>query len=85
MKRLLHLLFASSCAALSLAALPTQAQTFPSKPISLIVPWPAGGGSDTLMRLIAESMSKSLPQPVIVVNKPGAGGQIGLRGLQRGA
>ncbi len=79
MKRLLHLLFASSCAALSLAALPTQAQTFPSKPISLIVPWPAGGGSDTLMRLIAESMSKSLPQPVIVVNKPGAGGQIGLR------
>ena len=55
------------------------AETFPSKPVTLIVPWPAGGGSDTIMRLIAEPMSKALGQPVVVVNKPGAGGQIGLR------
>jgi tripartite-type tricarboxylate transporter receptor subunit TctC len=55
------------------------AETFPSKPVTLIVPWPAGGGSDTIMRMIAEPMSKSLGQPVVVVNKPGAGGQIGLR------
>jgi len=77
MKRLIHLLFAF-CVALTFAA-PAQAQTFPSKPVSLIVPWPPGGGSDILMRLIAESMSKTLGQPVVVVNKPGAGGQIGLR------
>jgi tripartite-type tricarboxylate transporter receptor subunit TctC len=55
------------------------AEDFPSKPITLIVPWPAGGGSDTIMRIIAEPFSKALGQPVVVVNKPGAGGQIGLR------
>jgi tripartite-type tricarboxylate transporter receptor subunit TctC len=43
------------------------------------VPWPAGGGSDTIMRMMAEPMSKALGQPIVVVNKPGAGGQIGLR------
>jgi len=55
------------------------AQTFPSKPITLIVPWPPGGGSDTVMRLMAEPMGKAIGQTVVVVNKPGAGGQIGLR------
>lgn len=55
------------------------ADEFPSKPVTMIVPWPAGGGSDTIMRLIAEPFAKALGQPVVVVNKPGAGGQIGLR------
>lgn len=64
---------------LAMSCLNAAAETFPSRPISLIVPWPAGGGSDTIMRMIAEPMSKSLGQPVVVVNRPGAGGQIGLR------
>ena len=79
MKRLLHWIAAAACLLSPFAVVPAQAQAYPSKPISLIVPWPAGGGSDTLMRFLAESMTKQLGQPVVVVNKPGAGGQIGLR------
>lgn len=69
----------TACTLLAITSLHAHADTFPSQPVTLIVPWPAGGGSDTIMRTIAEPMSKSLGQPVIVVNKPGAGGQIGLR------
>ena len=56
-----------------------EAQAFPSKPVTLVVPWPAGGGSDILMRLLADASTKTLGQPIVVVNKPGAGGQTGLR------
>lgn len=55
------------------------AQTFPSQPIQLIVPWPPGGGSDTAMRMTADAASKRMGQPVVVVNKPGAGGTVGIR------
>lgn len=54
-------------------------QPFPSQPISLIVPWPPGGGSDIAMRLVADAASRRLGVPVVVVNKPGAGGTIGLK------
>ena len=47
---------------------------YPDRPITLIVPWSAGGGSDTSMRMLAEQLSKDMPVPVVVVNKPGAGG-----------
>ena len=57
----------------------SQAQTFPSEPITLIVAWPAGGGSDISMRLIADALSKQIGVPVVVLNKPGAGGAIGHR------
>ena len=50
---------------------------FPSRPITLIAPWPAGGSSDGVIRAFANSASKALGVPVIVENKPGAGGQIG--------
>src|SRR5688500_19300964 len=56
-----------------------QAQAFPSQPIQLVVPWPAGGGSDTAMRMTAEASSKRMGQPVVVVNKPGAGGTVGIK------
>jgi tripartite-type tricarboxylate transporter receptor subunit TctC len=56
-----------------------QAQTFPSEPITLIVAWPAGGGSDISMRLLADALSKRIGVPVVVLNKPGAGGAIGHR------
>ncbi len=53
------------------------AQTYPSKPITMIVPWPAGGSSDIAMRAIADAMSKILGQPMVVDNKPGASGTLG--------
>jgi tripartite-type tricarboxylate transporter receptor subunit TctC len=62
-----------------LATVPTlaQAQAFPSKPITLIVPWPAGGSTDRHHRALAEIASKHLGQNIIVENKPGAGGTLG--------
>jgi len=54
---------------------------FPTKPIRLIVPSPAGGEPDTLARLVAQQMSADLGQPVIVENKAGAGGLIGIAAL----
>jgi len=62
--------------ALALVATPwTPAQErFPSREITLIVPWPAGGGSDISMRLLADQASKEFGAPVVVVNKPGAAG-----------
>lgn len=57
-----------------------QAQdAFPTKPVTLIVPWAAGGGSDISMRLLAEAASPHLGQPIVVVNRPGAGGAEGTR------
>jgi tripartite-type tricarboxylate transporter receptor subunit TctC len=50
---------------------------FPNKPITLIVPWPAGGSSDLTIRAIAEAASKHLGQPIIVDNKAGASGTLG--------
>jgi tripartite-type tricarboxylate transporter receptor subunit TctC len=54
-----------------------QAQSYPSKPITLVVPYPAGGANDMLGRLIGQKLSEGLGQPVIIDNKPGAGTLIG--------
>ena len=56
---------------------PAAAQAFPSKPIKLIVPLAAGGTGDTLARTVGEEMAKELGQPVVIENKPGAGGLVG--------
>lgn len=69
------LLAAAFCAAA--LPLPALAQTYPSKPVELVVPYPAGGGTDVLARAFALAAVKHLPQPLIVVNKPGAAGAIG--------
>jgi tripartite-type tricarboxylate transporter receptor subunit TctC len=53
------------------------AQSYPDKPITLIVPWPAGGSSDIAMRTIAEAAAKHLGQPIVIDNKPGAAGTLG--------
>jgi tripartite-type tricarboxylate transporter receptor subunit TctC len=53
------------------------AQSYPSKPIRFVVPYPAGGPLDTVARLLGQKVSESVKQPVIVDNKPGAGGNIG--------
>jgi len=76
---------ALSVAAVALLALGStgsaHAEKYPSKTIQLIVPWSAGGGSDTAMRLVAEAAGKRMGVSVIVVNKPGAGGALGTRAM----
>ncbi|MDF2997386.1 MAG: hypothetical protein K0R27_3023 [Xanthobacteraceae bacterium] len=67
----------AAIAALALAALPlgsANAQTYPSRPITMVVPFAAGGPTDTVARLMAESMSRTLGQQVVVENIGGAGG-----------
>ncbi|MGQ0509344.1 MAG: tripartite tricarboxylate transporter substrate binding protein [Betaproteobacteria bacterium] len=61
------------------------AQTFPAKPITLIVPWPAGGSTDTHLRSFAQVAAKYVGQTIIVENKPGAGGMLGPAGMARSA
>jgi tripartite-type tricarboxylate transporter receptor subunit TctC len=60
----------------------TQAQTFPAKPIKLVIAFPAGGPTDVTMRVLADNASKILGQAVIIENKPGAGGTLPAQGLQ---
>ena len=73
MKRILRL---AGIAALAFAA-NAFAQPFPSKPITLICPWPAGGGTDIHLRTLAEIASKRLGQQVLVENRPGNAGMLG--------
>ena len=62
----------------ALMALPTWAQSWPARPLRWVVPFPPGGTTDVVTRLIATEMSRSLGQPVVVENKPGAGTVIGV-------
>ena len=69
-------LFLASAASMAVAPL-AQAQTWPAKPIRIIVPFLAGQATDILARLMADQLTKALGQQVIAENRPGAGGQIG--------
>ena len=64
-------------AALFALAAGAAAQPFPTKPVTLVCPWPAGGSTDITMRALAEATAKYLGQQVIIENKPGAGGTLG--------
>ena len=66
-----------AAAALALTTLSAGAQTYPAKPISVIVPFAAGGPTDTVARLVAEAMTRDLGQQVLVENVGGAGGTLG--------
>ena len=61
------------------------AQVWPSRPISMIAPYPAGGGVDTVARLLADQLGPRLGQSITVDNKPGAGATIGATALARSA
>jgi tripartite-type tricarboxylate transporter receptor subunit TctC len=72
-----HLTIACATALLSAALSgPVAAEDFPTKPINIIIGFGAGGGTDAVVRAVAEPMSKSLGQPILVINKPGAGGGV---------
>ena len=70
MRRLLFILLA--CIAVA-----AQAQPYPSKPIRLVIPWPAGGPSDILGRAFGDRLAKVLGQPMVIDNRSGASGAIG--------
>ena len=74
-----------AAASLAAPALTARAQAFPTKPIKLIIAFPAGGPTDITMRSLADNASKILGQPVIVENKPGAGGTLPAQALQTAA
>src|SRR5699024_10893659 len=71
--------FATVALAASITGAANAADAFPEKPITLVVPFSAGGATDMISRMVAEEISDSLDTPVIVENKPGAGGNIGAR------
>jgi tripartite-type tricarboxylate transporter receptor subunit TctC len=70
-----NLLLASLAAAT--AAAPLQAQTYPGKPIRLVVPFPAGGATDLFARVLSQKLGEKIGNSVVVENRPGAGGTIG--------
>ncbi len=66
-------------AAITMLALSTMASAQdPDRPVTMVVPFPPGGVADTVARPIAEAMGRDLKQPVVIENKPGAGGGIGM-------
>lgn len=71
-----HVLRLPAAAAIATAALPAWAQSFPSQPVHIVVPFPPGGGTDALARAVQEPMQKALGGTVIIDNKGGGGGSI---------
>ena len=76
---------AAFAVAIAASAFPALAQQYPSRPITLICPWPAGGSTDTHLRKLAEIASRYLGQPVIVENRPGASGMLGPSNMAKAA
>ena len=68
---------ALACAAFAFAVGAAAAQNFPTRPVTLIVPWPAGGTTDVGMRALATATEKHLGQAIVVENRPGASGTLG--------
>ena len=64
---------------------PAMAQSWPSKPITIVVPFAAGGPTDVIARLLAEPLGKELGQPVLISNRAGASGTIGVQGVKDSA
>ena len=64
-------------ASVAALALPAVAQNYPTKPIKIVVPFPAGGTSDVLARMVGQKMTESWGQPVVIENKPGSSGNLG--------
>src|SRR6267378_2482987 len=61
-----------------------RAQDYPSKPITMVVPFPPGGVAEIVGRPLASLIEKTLRQPVILINRPGAGGAVGMASVAKG-
>src|SRR5438445_9430594 len=80
-RRFLHL--AAGAAALPAVSRIARAQAYPTRPVRIIVPFPAGQASDTVARLVGQSLSERLGQPFVIENRTGAGGNIGTESVVR--
>src|SRR3954466_10879495 len=69
----------------ALASAPAHAQDYPNRPITLVVPYAAGGGNDVMARIVGEKMSRTLGHQVVIENRPGAGGSTATRQGANGA
>jgi tripartite-type tricarboxylate transporter receptor subunit TctC len=78
-------LVAATCAAGAVLPGPAAAQAWPAKPIRIVLPWTAGGATDVIARALAQELAASLGQPVVVENRPGAGGTLGVGQVARAA
>ena len=78
-----RLIAAAMAAAIAFAASPATAQSYPDRPIQLMVAFPPGGSTDVAARVVAAIAEKAIGQPIVVVNKGGAGGQVGWTELVR--
>lgn len=85
MKLLQRLGLAIAVACSSATGVAHAQEKFPSKAIRFVVPWPPGGASDIVARLIGQKMSESMGQPVVIDNKAGAGGMVGSEAVARSA
>src|SRR6476659_5935359 len=71
--------------ALLMAAMPARADDYPSRPITVIVPFPPGGSSDIVMRLVASKVAESIKQPIIIENRSGAAGNVAAIAIKKAA
>lgn len=80
-RSILKLVACAACAGLPLTH--ASAETWPTKPVTLVVPWPAGGGTDVIARTVATKLQERLGQPFVFENRPGASGIIGTESVAR--
>jgi len=83
--RAARLLLIAVAGALAASAHAQSTANYPTRPLTLVVPYPAGGGNDVIARLVAAKMSQQLGQPIVIENRAGAGSTIGTRDVARSA
>lgn len=84
-RRILRWMALSTTAIPLLARAQSPTPAYPTRPVRIILPYPAGGSADVVTRLVAQKLTQSLGQPVVVENKPGASGNIGFEQMVRSA
>ena len=82
--RIFRTIVAAALAALCLSV-PASAQDYPSRPITVVVPFPPGGSTNLVMRIVADKLSELLGQQIVIDNRGGAGGTVGTRSVAKSA